>query len=115
LAAQTSKHTICHVIVTARKLIKYVFPICVIAWAAGDFVNEPLLHQEIQILTTLILIFSNYCQEVLKKVYRSVDTGSRKTPCPTKMYVAYCQGTICARCILAALWTIRLGLTKVEN
>ena len=44
-----------------------------------------------------------------------MDTGSRKTPCPTKMYVAYCQGTICARCVLAALWTVRLGLTKVEN
>jgi hypothetical protein len=27
-----------------------------------------------------------------------------------------CQGTICVRCILAAaLWTVKLGLTKVEN
>jgi len=25
----------------------------------------------------------------------------------------YCQGTMCQRCILAALWTIKLGLTKV--
>jgi hypothetical protein len=27
----------------------------------------------------------------------------------------YCQGTVCQRCILAALWTIKLGLTKVVH
>jgi hypothetical protein len=30
-------------------------------------VDELLLHQEIQILTTLISVFSIYCQEVLEK------------------------------------------------
>ena len=32
-------------------------------------VTELLLHQEIQTLTTLILILSLYCQEVLNKKY----------------------------------------------
>jgi len=27
----------------------------------------------------------------------------------------YCQGTICQRCVLAALQTVKLGLTKVGN
>jgi hypothetical protein len=27
----------------------------------------------------------------------------------------YCQGTVFQRCILAVLWTIKLGLTKVGN
>ena len=25
----------------------------------------------------------------------------------------YCQGTICQRCIIAVLWTVKLGLTKI--
>ena len=27
----------------------------------------------------------------------------------------YCQGTICWKCVLAALWTVGLGLTKFGN
>ena len=27
----------------------------------------------------------------------------------------YCQGTICRRCVLAALWTVKLHLTNVGN
>jgi hypothetical protein len=27
----------------------------------------------------------------------------------------YCKGTICRRCVLAALRTVKLGLTKVGN
>jgi hypothetical protein len=27
----------------------------------------------------------------------------------------YCPGTIGQRCVLAALWTVKLGLSKVEN
>ena len=27
----------------------------------------------------------------------------------------YCQGTVCKRCVFAALQTVKLGLTKVGN
>jgi hypothetical protein len=27
----------------------------------------------------------------------------------------YCHGTLCQRCVLAALWTDKLGLNKFEN
>jgi len=27
----------------------------------------------------------------------------------------YCQGTVCQRCVLAELWIVKLGMTKVVN
>ena len=48
-------------------------------------------------------------------------TECAKTPCPTFVRCwggktkTYCQGTICRRCVLAALRTVRLGLIKFGN
>jgi len=46
----------------------------------------------------------------VEKLHAQTSCGDRRTN--TKIY---CQGTICRRCILAAVWTVKLGLTKVGN
>ena len=38
---------------------------------------------------------------------RDVEAGNKTT--------IYCQGTVCRRCVLAALRTVKLGLTMVGN